>query len=632
MTIDMSPDAFMRAVPALPGGNTPWAARYGLELREIIVRQAHRSPRNLQAHLGPSELGQECDRQVVGKLAGEPVTNHVSDPWPSVVGTAVHAWLARHFSLENTLTQTLRWVPEQHVSPHPSYPGTADLYDAAEQCVVDWKCLGSTSMQKVKSAAGPPRHYRVQMLLYAAGYRNLGLPVRRVALAALPRTAATLDSMYVWEHTCSAADDQLISQVLAQTELRRQVAQAVMAGGIAIEQVPVTPGDDTCFWCFAADTPVVTRDGIKPIASLAGTRPELLVPRMGKNPGLQAQGDFAPAPVREFGRQRLWEITLAGNGAEKIVHATAGHRWLLTRRPSRADPDNRYGRLIRGRDIPDEQFERTTETLQPGDRLRSLRAARTAADLMPWAVAQGFTYGDGTRGQGSRPATLSVYDNGKDEALLPFFPFTEPKQYGWTDPATGKLASVRHIYGLPRFWKDLPPIRESRGFLLSWLAGYFAADGNVTEAGQVVLDSADEQSVLFVRDIAAVCGIGYRPIRSRWRLGRGQALTELWSVGLRRRDLPEWFFLIKEHAIRAAAADESTARETYWTVKSVQVTNRVEPVYCATVPGAEMFGLADDLLTGNCPFFRPQAAEEIRRAGRQEGPGCPGHSLPGRPG
>jgi DNA primase len=460
-------------------------------------------------------------------------------------------------------------------------------------------------MAKVRRPEGPPARYVVQLLLYALGYRNLGLPVERVMLAALPRTEPSLDAMYVWEHKCEAVDDVIIEAVLGKTALRRQIAGEVLARRIPITAVPITPSDDGCYFCFGGETEVVTRDGIKPIRELAGTTPELLVPNIGMSRGLAAQGNFVSAPVRAFGEQRLWKITLTSRRAEKIIYATAEHRWLLTARESRAqDPERPL------RPLTDQWPERTTAQLKPGDRLKPLRAATPArAQLMPWAVAQGFVFGDGTRGQGDRPATLSIYDNGKDEALLPFFPFTEPVQY----------EDKKHIYGLPRFWKDLPPIRESRTFLLSWLAGYFAADGDVTKDGQVTLNSADQQAIWFARDVAAVCGIGYNPPRSIWRLGTGTELTQLWSLNLRRRDLPEWFFLIKEHAVRAAAANQDTARGTYWTVKSVETTSRTETVYCATVPGTEMFGLADDLLTSNCPFYRPQSA-------RDGGPGCPGHS------
>lgn len=610
-----SPADYMATAPTLPNGNTAWASLYAHELTEIIKRQAHRQPRSMQSHLGPSEIGDECDRKIVGKLAGEPVTNHVVDPWASIVGTAVHAWLAEKFGLENQLNGLAipRWLTEQRVSPHPSYPGTADLYDTAYRACVDWKVLGPTSMAKVRRPEGPPVRYQVQLLLYALGYRNLGLPVNRVVLAALPRTEPSLDAMFVWEHQYSATDNVVIEAVLGKTAIRRQIADQVLAQRIPISAVPRTPSDDGCYFCFDGDTEVVTRDGIKPIAELAGTEPELLVPIMGKNPGLAARGKFAQAPVREFGQQRLWKITLGSRRGEKTVYATAEHRWLLTKRPSRANPGNKYGRVIQNRVVPDdERFERTTQQLKPGDRLRSLRTAPPyGAELMPWAVAQGFVFGDGTIGQKDRPATLSIYDNGKDEAMLPFFPFTKPAQY----------ADKQFIYGLPRFWKDLPPIRESRTFLLSWLAGYFAADGCVTENGQVALHSAKERNVLFARDVAAVCGIGYSPVSSLMRLGTGTVPTRLWKLTLRRRDLPSWFFLIKEHAVRAARANEDTARGTYWTVKSAEVTDRIETVYCATVPGTGMFGLADDLLTGNCSFYRPQSA-------RDGGPGCPGHSSP----
>jgi hypothetical protein len=245
---------FMSRQPAsLPGGNTPSAVRYGRDLREIIVRQAHRSPRNLQTTLGPSEIGEVCSRQVVSKFSGQPATWHGVDPWPSVVGTAVHAWLADAFAKENNIDGLLsnglpHWITERRVAPHPSYPGNCDLYDSATYTVCDWKVLGPTSIAKIKSIDGPSRRYQVQLLLYALGYRNLGYRVDRVVLAALPRTAPSLEEMYVWEHVLTPEDDLLISQVIEQTRLRYQVAQAVLRREILISQVPMTPGD-SCSFC-----------------------------------------------------------------------------------------------------------------------------------------------------------------------------------------------------------------------------------------------------------------------------------------------------------------------------------------------------------------------------------------------
>jgi hypothetical protein len=246
----LSPAEFMAATPRALNGNDEWASRYARELRGIITRQATLAPRSQQVHLGPSELGEPCSRQVVGKLAGITPTNHVSDPWPSIVGTSVHAWLAEACRDDNTHERQLRWVTEQAVEPAAGYDGHADLYDAWEKTVVDWKVLGTTSLAKIKSPSGPPRRYKVQLLLYARGYRNLGLPVRRVAIAALPRTAATLDSMYIWSHLCTPEDDVLVDEVLRVTEVRQQLAAEVRAGRMGFMDVPATPDDAACFFCI----------------------------------------------------------------------------------------------------------------------------------------------------------------------------------------------------------------------------------------------------------------------------------------------------------------------------------------------------------------------------------------------
>ena len=241
-------DYFGRS-PTPPGAATDWGARYAMDLREVIVRQAHRMPRTVQRRLGPSELGAVCDRQVVSKLIEEPVTNHTADPWASVVGTGVHAILAQFFENENALNGELRWLTEKRVSPHPDYPGTSDVYDVAEKTVVDWKLQGPTSQAKTRRPEGPPQRYVIQLLLYAWGWRNAGFEVERVALASMPRTASRLSEMYLWDHWITPEDDAKVIEILQQTEARRWVAQQILNRNMTIGQVPRTPGSDECHWC-----------------------------------------------------------------------------------------------------------------------------------------------------------------------------------------------------------------------------------------------------------------------------------------------------------------------------------------------------------------------------------------------
>jgi hypothetical protein len=239
---------FMRAAPRPLNSNTPWGSRYAAEIRRIVNLAAEQTPRSRQVHLGPSEIGSPCDRQVVGKLAGLPRTNHVIDPWPSIIGTATHAWLEQAFRKENDRLGRIRWVPEARVTPIDGHPGTADLYDADEQSVDDHKILGETSMRKVRAPEGPPVHYVVQLLLYARGYRRLGLPVRRVTLLAYPRTSASLDGLYVWDRPYTPADDDLLDEVAERLEVRKAMARLITEGSAQLNNIPAEP-TDACFFC-----------------------------------------------------------------------------------------------------------------------------------------------------------------------------------------------------------------------------------------------------------------------------------------------------------------------------------------------------------------------------------------------
>lgn len=261
----MSPAEFMSAAPKSVSGSSPWSSRYAVELRRVLHEHAARAPRTLQQHLGPSEIGVECDRQVVFKLAALPPTNHVSDPWPSMVGTACHAYAEEAFQGDNLRQGVMRWVTETKVTPHPDHPGTADLYDAAEQAVVDHKFLGESSMAKVRKA--PPRHYEVQLLLYGLGYHLMGLPVRRVVLAAYPRTAASLDGLYVWDRAFSDEHGQilpdvaaLLDEVFTDTARRKAYAAQLLRQQIGLMDVPAEPSGDNCYFC-PAYRPQSARDG-----------------------------------------------------------------------------------------------------------------------------------------------------------------------------------------------------------------------------------------------------------------------------------------------------------------------------------------------------------------------------------
>lgn len=270
-----TPAEFLATSPPPIDGNSPWAQRYAAEIRRAWYAEAAQTPRTLQQHLGPSELGVECDRQVAGKLAALPATNHVVDPWPSTRGRALHDHAAEKvFPLDNLRVGFQRWLTERRVTPHPEHPGTADLYDAVELCVDDHKFLGESSMAKIRRKPtseldldGPPRKYVVQLLLYALGYLLEGFTVRRTVILAYPATAGSLDGLYVWEHRFATDDGRihpenlaLLAEVFDDTERRKAQAAGIVEGRWRFEDIAAVPDTDECYFC-PFYRPQAARDG-----------------------------------------------------------------------------------------------------------------------------------------------------------------------------------------------------------------------------------------------------------------------------------------------------------------------------------------------------------------------------------
>ena len=242
------PAALFGHQPAVPGGSSHAAAQAGWEIRDILVRQSHREPRSVQRDPGPSELGVICDRQVVAKMAGEAETGHTADPWPSIVGLALDAWLKQYFRNENRLNGFDRWLTDIKVRPHPLYPGTLDLYDTVTYTVLDLKAQGASTAAKLRSGGPSPRYFN-QVRLYAWGMRLAGYRVDRVSIVSLPRTKSFLSEIYVWDHVLTEADDLAVIELLQRTEARRHAAQLVTSGQLPIGQVQRTPDGEECHFC-----------------------------------------------------------------------------------------------------------------------------------------------------------------------------------------------------------------------------------------------------------------------------------------------------------------------------------------------------------------------------------------------
>ena len=71
--------------------------------------------------------------------------------------------------------------------------------------------------------------------------------------------------------------------------------------------------------CFAYETEVITDQGIKKIGAITGTSQYLLT----------REGVWVKAPIRSFGRQKLFKLTLIRQGVLKEIYTTENHRWFI---------------------------------------------------------------------------------------------------------------------------------------------------------------------------------------------------------------------------------------------------------------------------------------------------------------
>lgn len=201
-------------------GLDPLALKLKRELIDIIKWADSNSARSRQKRIGPSEMGDPCDRRIGYRVAEIPEVNDRFDPWAAIVGTAIHSWLDDAISAWVTAHHSTAWLTETPVTLNGFIKGRSDLFSVADSCVVDHKGAGPSVMRKVLKN-GPPPGYVVQVQLYGYGYEQLGHQVRKVALAFYPR-AGWLRDMYVW----TADYDRSVA--LAALERVSRIAQNVI--------------------------------------------------------------------------------------------------------------------------------------------------------------------------------------------------------------------------------------------------------------------------------------------------------------------------------------------------------------------------------------------------------------------
>jgi hypothetical protein len=188
------------------------------ELIQMIMSRHFATPRHQQVELGPSELGHPCSRHLAYALTNDPLPrcNPQWDPLPSIIGVAVHAWLAEAAELANTVLGRERWLAENKVHPADWLSGSSDLFDTDTGTVIDWKVPGVNQFALLSREMSPI--YETQVQLYGKGFQLAGHAVEKVAIMLLPR-GGTLSKAHLW---CQPYNEQIADAAI---ERRQRIVE-----------------------------------------------------------------------------------------------------------------------------------------------------------------------------------------------------------------------------------------------------------------------------------------------------------------------------------------------------------------------------------------------------------------------
>ena len=168
--------------------------------------------RDRQRHVGPSELGEVCDRCLADKIRGTYEDKRAGAPLAPLLGTAFH--LLAQGRLSNSpegragLILVEKRVDVAQVDGYGPIRGTVDLFDIERREVIDWKVLskarmagvssvvhnrldGSVLMDRDKIIWETAWKYYAQMMLYGYALERDGYEVERASLLMIPRDAST---------------------------------------------------------------------------------------------------------------------------------------------------------------------------------------------------------------------------------------------------------------------------------------------------------------------------------------------------------------------------------------------------------------------------------------------------------
>ena len=327
----------------------------------------------------------------------------------------------------------------------------------------------------------------------------------------------------------------------------------------------VNSKNERIYNCFDINTEFITSNGVKTFSDFSENDNCNVITHKGL---------WKNAIVKQYGIQKLYELTFSKSGIDKKIVATKDHRWLLK--------DNNITTTI---DIGD-KITKIPNTFQQFDWEKS-----TVDEKLYWCY--GMVYGDGT-------ITLN---NNKKYSLIRLCNNDIKYEYRFKEMGF-KTSSSLSLNGdiiayTGKYDKLSPnPTIDSPELIRAFVHGYLCADGTKSrnKNGKLYthIQSSDKDHIDFIRTCFPIAGVY---IMSEYDL-----TGEKTNYGIR------------PYTIKFSLSEGTNGHtDSYWKLTNI-VYLKTDYVWCLEVDDDKSFTMPNGIVTGNCVTCYLDNIDKIHKA------------------
>jgi hypothetical protein len=316
--------------------------------------------------IGPSEVGEPCERQLSYKILDWPETNTNRDPIAAIIGTGFHMWMAEKFEARQAPMPDgqPRYRIEERVTVRQgpteasTLTGSSDLFDrlGSQQRLEARRQVSSHDKYRRQ---GPGEKYRIQAHLYGLGQENAGHRPARVAVTFIGRHHELM--VHVWSEPYDRQHRRRAGPARPDPQHRSRPGAGPPPGELAADPIPEKPN---CRFCPGSSPAATTSPRAAP-APRPPTRAPPSNPSSPEHPPARPrpaqEQEHMTTPQQQYQAPSADDFLMGGGGAPSAKFPTVGTTvsGRITERPTvEQQRDTRRREQVLARREPDDAARR----------------------------------------------------------------------------------------------------------------------------------------------------------------------------------------------------------------------------------------------------------------------------------